>query len=181
MATGAALDGRHRFVAAPSLFETCLEGEMETIEIRVPAVPVAQPRARASSFGGHVRVHEVTSVKTKDGRKPHPIVAFKATVRLAFEQAYDGPPLSGPLRCDLLFVMPRPKAMIWKTRPMPRVWHAKKPDRDNLDKAVMDSLKNMAWTDDSQVCDGRIRKFIAAGNEQPHVEILISTLEEEGT
>lgn len=151
---------------------------MKTIQIRVPAVPVAQPRPRASSFGGNTRVHEVTSIKTKNGRKAHPIVAFKATVRLAFESAYQGPPLEGPLRCDMTFVMPRPKSMVWKTREMPRVWHTKKPDRDNLDKAVMDALKDLAWMDDSQVCDGRLLKYIAGGDEQPHVEITIQSLEE---
>jgi Holliday junction resolvase RusA-like endonuclease len=59
---------------------------------------------------------------------------------------------------------------------MPRTYHAKKPDRDNLDKAVMDALKGLAWIDDSQVCDGRIIKLIAAGDEQPHVEIRIISL-----
>jgi Holliday junction resolvase RusA-like endonuclease len=38
---------------------------------------------------------------------------------------------------------------------MPRLPHTSKPDRDNLDKAVMDALKGIAWIDD--------------GDEQPHV------------
>jgi Holliday junction resolvase RusA-like endonuclease len=104
------------------------------------------------------------------------VVDFKATVRMAFEREYKGAPLTGPLRCDLRFVFPRPKNLIWKKREMPRTYHAKKPDRDNLDKAVMDALKGLAWIDDSQVCDGRIIKLIAAGDEQPHVEIRIISL-----
>ena len=108
----------------------------------------------------------------------HPVTGFKATVRLAFQQAYQGPPLTGPLRCSLVFVLPRPKNMIWKKRPMPRAWHDKKPDRDNLDKAVMDALKGIAWIDDAQVCDGTIRKYIAAGDEQPHVEIILEQVDD---
>lgn len=147
------------------------------ITIRVPAIPVAQPRPRASSFGGHKRVHEVTSIKGADGkRKPHPILAFKATVRLAAERAYQGAPLEGPLRCDIEFVFPRTTAQVWKTKPMPRLRHTKKPDRDNLDKAVMDSLKGLVWVDDCQVCDGRIEKWIAAGDEQPHTVITITEI-----
>ncbi len=65
-----------------------------------------------------------------------------------------------------------------KTKAMPRRYHAQKPDRDNLDKAVMDALKGLAWNDDSQVCAGKIEKFIAAGDEQPHVLIRIVELSE---
>lgn len=139
------------------------------IKIIVPAVPVAQPRARASSWGGKVRMYEP---------KKHPVTAFKATVRMAFQQAYHGPPLTGPLRCSITFVFPRPQNMVWKKRPMPRCWHGKKPDRDNCDKSVMDALKGIAWIDDAQVCDGRIQKLIAAGDEPPHVVIELEELED---
>jgi Holliday junction resolvase RusA-like endonuclease len=142
---------------------------MEIVLI-VPAIPIAQPRARAVAFGGHARVYSPSN---------HPVTSFKATVRMAFQQAYTGAPLAGPLRCDLVFVMPRPQSMIWKKREMPRAYHAKKPDRDNLDKSVMDSLKGIAWIDDSQVCQGSIEKWIAAGDEQPHVQIRISALEDQ--
>ncbi len=144
------------------------------IQFTVPAIPVAQPRPRASSFGGHVRVHEVTHIKGVNGRKPHPIAAFKATVKMAAAQAYKGPPLAGPLRIDLVFVFPREQSKVWKSRPMPRYRHVVKPDRDNVDKAVLDSLKGLLFVDDSQVCDGRIEKWRASGDEQPHVEITIT-------
>lgn len=145
------------------------------IQFIVPAVPVAQPRPRATAFGGHARVHEVTHTGKGPTRKPHPIAAFKAAVMHAAQDAYSGPPLDGPLRMDVVFVMPRPKVKVWKTKPMPRYRHTGKPDRDNLDKAVMDALKGLVWVDDSQVCDGRIQKFVASGYEQPHVEVRIST------
>lgn len=142
---------------------------MTQITLHVPAVPVAQPRARASIRAGHAFVY--------DDQK-HPVQAFKATVRMALKDAYQGEPLTGPLRCDCLFVMPRPKALCWKTKPMPRLHHATKPDRDNLDKAVMDALKGLAWNDDAQVCQGLIEKWIASGHEQPHAVITITKLEE---
>lgn len=138
------------------------------IIIRVPAVPVAQPRARAAVIAGQARIYNPSK---------HPVTAFKATVRHAFHDAYKGSPLTGPLRCDCLFVMPRPKSLIWKTRAMPRLPHAIKPDRDNLDKAVMDALKGIAWIDDSQVSQGWIEKCIAAGDEQPHAVIMIAQVE----
>lgn len=59
---------------------------------------------------------------------------------------------------------------------MPRLPHAKKPDRDNLDKAYLDALRGLLWIDDAQICDGRIEKWIAAGDEQPHVLITVTPI-----
>lgn len=149
----------------------------EPITIRVPAVPVAQPRTKATAFNGRARVYDVTTIKSADGsKKPHPIVAFKATVRLAAEMAYQGPPMTGPLNVSVYAVFPRPQNMVWKTKAMPREYHTKKPDRDNIDKAVLDSLKGLLWVDDCQICCGEVEKWIAAGSEQPHVVITIQEL-----
>jgi Holliday junction resolvase RusA-like endonuclease len=123
-------------------------------------------------------MHTPTSIKQADGsRKAHPIVAFKSTVRMVFAEAYHGPPLVGAIRCDVVCVFPRPKRLVWKTRTMVREYHTGKPDRDNLDKSVMDALKGLAWVDDQQVCAGFIEKWYASGDEQPHVWIRIRQLE----
>lgn len=152
---------------------------MITISFTVPAVPVAQPRDRAVRFGNSARVHPVTTIKNaRTGKsKPHPIAAFKATVRMVAAELYTGPPLQGPLRVDSIFVFPRPQNKIWKTRPMPRYRHEIKPDRDNCDKSVLDALSGLLWVDDAQVCDGRLQKWVASGYEQPHVEIRVTQLE----
>ena len=62
---------------------------------------------------------------------------------------------------------------------MPRLPHHVKPDRDNLDKVVLDALTGLLWRDDCQVSDGRLTKMYATGNEEPHVEINVERLEEE--
>lgn len=129
--------------------------------------------------GGHARIHEVTYMarsKVTGERKIHPIAEFKATVKHAAALAYSGPPLEGPLVVNVLAVFPRPK--LPKKFGTGRLPHIKKPDRDNLDKAVLDALKGIIFADDKQACDGRIQKVIAAGDEQPHVEITIETLTE---
>lgn len=141
---------------------------MDRIEIYVPAVPVAQPRARATTINGSARMYEA--------KKSHPIHAFKATVRHAALQAYSGPPLEGPLCLSAVFVFPRPKRLVWKKRDMPREPHDIRPDRDNCDKGLLDALKGLLFVDDAQVCDGSIRKVYAAGDEQPHVLVTIERL-----
>lgn len=141
--------------------------EPRKIEFVVPAVPVAQPRARATSIGGHARVYEP---------KDHPIAAFKASVRMAASGAFRGAPMAGPLRVDCLFVFPRPKSLVWSKRDMPRVRHTKKPDSDNLEKSCLDALNGLLWVDDCQVCELVAAKWIAAGDEQPHVLIRVTEL-----
>ena len=144
------------------------------ITFTVPAVPVAQPRQRqrvVKGKGGKIFAHNYTPTK-------HPANAFKATARMAAQQAYDGSPLQGPVYVSMLFVMPRPKAMQWKRKPMPREWHDKKPDCDNLVKAILDALNGLMWGDDCQVSAAPPVKVIASGDEQPHVEVAVMSLED---
>lgn len=150
-----------------------------TINLFVPAVPVAQPRVKVSSFGGKARAYTPTTIGKGDDKRPHPIHAFKATLRLVAQQAYQGPPLSGPLRVDVLLVFARHSNKVWKSKPMPRYRHIEKPDRDNCDKAVLDALKGTVIVDDCQVCAGEINKWRAAGDEQPHCVISITELTDE--
>ena len=59
---------------------------------------------------------------------------------------------------------------------MPRIRHTKKPDADNLAKAVLDSLNGLIWVDDAQVCELSVSKWIAAGDERAGVTVRIYEL-----
>lgn len=139
------------------------------IEFTVPAVPVAQPRPRASVVCGH------PSIRTADSK--HPINSFKATVRLAASEAYRGPPMQGPVSLSLLFVMPRVRAKVWTTKPMPREWYTGSRDRDNLQKGLLDALNKLVWVDDRQVVTGPCDVVMASGYEQAHVVVVVETLD----
>lgn len=142
------------------------------------SVPVAQPRVRATSRGGHAAVYTQTTIKTTGGvRKPHPIVEFKHAVREAARPKFPDGVLHGPLYVHVEAVFPRPKALQTKKLAGVRMWHQKKPDRDNLDKAVLDALKEIAWVDDCQVCDGGQRKRYTNPGESPHVVVTIRELD----
>lgn len=142
------------------------------ISFGVPCIPIAQPRQRHRVVLGHGRTFSQNYTPAK-----HPVQDFKATIRLAASQQYEGPPLEGPLGVALVFVLPRPGRLIWKTRPMPRAWHGSKPDAENLAKSVLDALTGLIWRDDSQVSELTLRKYIASGGEQPNVVVTILTLE----
>lgn len=143
----------------------------ELIEFTVPAIPVAQPRQRhrLMNIGGKMLATNYTPIRD-------PVNSYKATVQMAAQNAMASAPLSGPLRVDMVFVFPRQASKVWKSRPMPRYPHVKKPDRDNLAKSTQDALNGLAWVDDAQICAGEIEKWHAAGDEQPHVEIRIRKL-----
>lgn len=134
------------------------------VKFTVPAIPIAQPRPRAVAVNGRARVFGAP--------KSHAVHAFKATCRMAAQQAYRGPPIDRRtgVSIEMLFILPRPSGLP-KRFGMDRFPHVKKPDFDNLEKAVVDSLTGICWVDDSQLCSIRTKKFVAAEDEAPHVEI----------
>ena len=54
-------------------------------------------------------------------------------------------------------------------------WHTKKPDLDNLVKAVLDALNGYAYDDDSAVCELHVTKRYAA-DDQERVEVTIEEM-----
>lgn len=128
--------------------------------------PIGQPRHRVSTRGSHARMYLPSS---------HPVHGFKKAIQLAF----------GQKKCFQLGVeieiqawFPRPKSKIWKTRQMPAYRHTKKPDIDNVTKAILDALNGLAWVDDAQVCSATIRKYVCDGVSVPRVEIFLRGVEE---
>jgi Holliday junction resolvase RusA-like endonuclease len=141
------------------------------ISFTVHSIPVAQPRQRHAIRGRGPGAF-VANYTPSD----HPVNAFKAHCRLAASQAYQGPPLDEPLRLSITAIFPRPKNKIWKNRPMPREYKGSKPDFDNVGKSVCDALNELVWRDDSLIVSAKVEKVIAAGDEQPKVEIHIDPI-----
>lgn len=148
-----------------------------SITFRVDHAPVGQPRARAVNRGKRAGMYHVTKIvnKKKGTSKPHPIVAFRDECRLAAMRHFQAP-FVGPVEVCLLCVFPRTQAEMRAKSPSERLPHTKKPDGDNVLKAVQDALNRVAYVDDSQVCDVRVSKRIAAKDETPHVEISVVRL-----
>lgn len=135
--------------------------------IVIPGEPIGQPRPRATMRAGHAAVYD-------DAK--HPVNAFKAGVRLAWRQHTAAAPTGQPVQLSVTAYFARPKSMIWKKRPMPTVRHTKKPDLDNVVKAVADALNGLAFVDDSQIAEVEAAKFVCGGDEQPRTEIQVMIL-----
>ena len=136
---------------------------MTRIELKIPIVPIAKGRPRATRSG-----HTYTPTKTRH---------YEESIRAAWRDKYgDAAPLMGPVNLSVSFSLPRPKSMMWKTKPMHCDFHWRRPDLDNLLKAVNDALDGLAWRDDGQITTLTASKWVAAGDEQPHIYIFIEEL-----
>lgn len=150
------------------------------LEFTVPTVPIAQPRQRhrALMLGDRVVTQNYTP-------KDSPVQTFKASVKHEFAVAVrdsgqrgQWPVQDGPVAVTLLLFFPRPKRLLWKSKPMPRLPHTSKPDAENVAKAGLDALTGIAWRDDAQVSYLAIEKAYCAGDEMPRVEITIRTMDD---
>ena len=139
-----------------------------TVSLFVPCIPVPQPRQRQRIMVGK----KGNAFAMNYTPRNDPVNDFKAQVRFAVQAQWQGGPWDCPVSLVAVFVFPRPKSLKGNCRK----WHIKRPDADNVLKALKDSLKGMAWLDDSQVCEVCVRKWYAAAGEQPGVDLTIRRL-----
>lgn len=170
-------------------------------EYRVVGTPKPQPRSNTRvMFPAFIAFATIwrksgSSLKTFYGKlrgaisaqvyvpAKHPVNEWKLLVKVATRQQRPQPVQSdgAMYRVELTFLFPRPKYMIWKTKPMLRGRKAgKRDDNDNLEKAVWDAITNAGfWADDGQVVENETKKFYASGYEKPGCLIVIETLNPE--
>ena len=136
------------------------------IEISVLGEPKPQPRHRHYKRGKFTGTYD----PAKEGKETF--------LFLVLEHA-PAKPLDEPLRVDINFYFPRPKAHYGtgrnagKLKPSAPARHIVKPDIDNLQKWVYDSMNKVFWRDDSIICECRVRKLY---DDMPRTEIIISPL-----
>ena len=147
---------------------------MRDITFIVPTVPFGQPRQRhrIMNIGGRAVAKNYTPADS-------PANVCKAAIRVIASSKWIGATSAYPIAIEILAIFPRPQSMVWKKRPMPRAWKASKPDNDNIEKLVFDALNKLVFRDDSQIVQNVCSKFIAAGDEQPHLQIRIKELTNE--
>jgi Holliday junction resolvase RusA-like endonuclease len=151
------------------------------IELNVPCTPVGMPRGRARAFqtkGGKwaSRVYHPTTAG-KDGKYKNFVRAaeFKSAIVDALGMVQNK--WTGPVRVDIDVYFDRPKYLQKKSSPASRIPHTSKPDRDNVDKCVLDSLTEAGlFEDDAQVCAGYIQKWWIPKGGTPGVFIVAESL-----
>lgn len=135
------------------------------LSFTIPGAPRGKGRPRASRFNGGVRLY--TDAKT---------ASYEGLVSLCAQQARgDNLPLTGPLCVSVLVKLPVPVSASKKARAAMLSGEqppTKKPDLDNIVKAVLDGCNGVAFADDAQICWINAGKIYA---ERPGVDVVISS------
>lgn len=133
----------------------------------VPGLAIAQPRKTTLRHGP-------MAGRTIEAPAKHKIHDWKAVIRHAAKLAMEGRPAQGrevAIRLELSFVMPRPQDLLRPKWAETFLLHTKKPDLDNLEKAIKDALKMITWTDDCQVSTVIKRKAYTMPGESAGVRV----------
>jgi len=127
----------------------------EQIAFTVHGYPKAQPRPRGTLRGSKVHVYNPDSADD-----------WKALIIDAAMKYQPQDPIEGPIEVNADFYFQRPTKHYFVRkdgnvlRPDVPALHYVKPDRDNLEKALLDALTLCRyWLDDCQVCAGEVRKL----------------------
>jgi Holliday junction resolvase RusA-like endonuclease len=118
------------------------------MKIFIPGEPIAQPRVKVSTKNGFARAYT---------ERDHPIHAYKQAIRLAYVNA-GGEALEGPVSIRIVCLFERPKSHSKKRRQRSEP-KTTKPDSDNLAKAILDSLNEIAYNDDGQAYRLTVEKW----------------------
>lgn len=115
----------------------------------VPGEPGHKGRPRFTRYG-----HAYTDKKT---------VEFENLVRVAFAQHVPGhQPYEGACRVEIDAYFPIPLSTSKKRKALMMdglIRPAKRPDCDNIAKAVLDALNSVAYNDDKQIIEMVVRKW----------------------
>lgn len=138
----------------------------ESILVIIEGEPCGKGRPRAFRAGAGVRMF--TPQKTRD---------YEGVIAAEARKAMAGrPPLIGPCMLELTMVFAVPASWSKAKRAAAKAGEivpTKKPDADNVIKALCDSFNAIVWLDDVQVTDLVARKRFG---ENPHVEAIITPL-----
>lgn len=131
---------------------------LEEIKITVQGNPVPKARPRF----GNGRAY--TPKRTKD---------YENKIKALLKEQN----IHGPLEVQINAVFQRPKRLLPKKYPDGLILHTKRPDLDNIVKAVLDAL-NKTIKDDAQVCTIHAYKYYAERHQEPRTEIHIKQAQE---
>ena len=125
---------------------------MNRVAFTIDGPPVYKDRPRLSTFGDRATIHS-TSRNVKDEARIAEIAGA------AFGRR---DPWTGPVRLTVtaVFAIPQswPKKYQTALADGAMIYHDQKPDKDNIEKIVMDACNRVLWRDDSQVVIGAVLK-----------------------
>jgi Holliday junction resolvase RusA-like endonuclease len=107
---------------------------------------------------------------TRSAYTPSKTRSYEKDLKLFSRRYVPAEPLRGPIEVEIKFFIPKPRSV--KTH-----YPTKRPDLDNYAKAVLDSMNEIFYKDDSQIVDLRISKRYCSV-ERPNICITIKEHQE---
>ena len=138
---------------------------MQELKFEVPGSPIGQGRPKFSTINGHAKAYD-----------PEKSRNYKAYVKLLATQAMKEQGftmIDGPCCLDIMafFEVPKSKSKKFKERALLGLERpTKKPDIDNIVKALQDALNGLAYKDDSSIVYLSVAKCYS---EIPRVEVIL--------
>ena len=140
------------------------------MELNYTVVGIPKPQARPKTFHRTLKSGR-SFVHTYSPKSDWFHLVYTETLKLKNSLKIK---LSRALELNLIFCMPIPKSISKKKREQLH-YVTKKPDVDNLAKAVMDAINQVGiWEDDSQIAVLRVSKIYS---EEPRCIITIREIE----
>jgi Holliday junction resolvase RusA-like endonuclease len=142
--------------------------DVPRLSVSIAGEPCAQGRPKFARIGQHVRAYDPK--KSRDW-KAYAVACVEGALMARGITGIAFP--EGPLKVFVTAVFTCPKGDHRKVS-VPRRLHAKRPDAENVGKAVLDMGTTAGlWQDDAQVADLRIMKIIGAQGEAPYVQLQV--------
>ena len=128
--------------------------QLMSYQLEFKVEPVAKGRPRSVLIGGFVRT--LTDKKTREAEK---------ILKLLMRAQWNRPPLTGPIKVDILFLLRKPKTVKREYPTVPS-------DVDNYAKLVLDCMNEIVIEDDSMVIDLRVRKEYG----EPSIKLVVGEM-----
>ena len=139
------------------------------MKFTVLGIPVAKGRPKFAKRGNFVTSYT-----------PQDTVNYENLVRLSYQQSCDElRVLQGEVSMKIDAFFPIPKSTSKKKHQLMAIGaiqHTKKPDADNVAKAICDALNKIAYVDDSQIVSLEVNKYYS---DVPRAEITIMEVKHE--
>jgi Holliday junction resolvase RusA-like endonuclease len=143
--------------------------EYDEVSFTIPGKPFGKQRPRVVSRGGFARAYT-----------PKETVNYENLVKISYNVENGNNKLKNNIEAEIKAYYPIPKSVSKKlynemeteTYPVD-----KKPDCDNIAKAILDSLNNIAYNDDSQIYKLTVEKYYSTN---PRVDVVLKTPKEIG-
>lgn len=143
--------------------------DLDPVKFVVPGDPVGKGRPRVSTIGGHARMFTPKKTASYEG-----LIAVVGTEAMAGRVLIEAPVL---VEMRIVLPVPASKSKKFTAQALAgQIFPTKKPDMDNVIKAIYDGLNGVVWKDDVQVVDAIVKKRYG---EVPGVYVTVIPLTQE--